>query len=201
MIYENASGTHKTPRWAQKLLSRSRHPSCVLIDIVSKARKDGAPIIVKYKHEFPDVTDLRLNFDIDRGIIVTAAFSVNGHSAGCIQETVPIAADCVLEARITKLEALRRKLGRKSPQDISEYCLYFERAGKRASVFEFYIDPRESDRLIADYYGARDLLQVLDKDPDDDDDDDNDFIEQQQPLGNVKKEKTDKAELRFIKIS
>jgi len=198
MIYENASGTHKTPRWAQKLVSRSRHSACVLIDIVSKARKDGAPIVVKFRTEFPDVTDLRINFDIDNGILITAPFSVNGKSAGCISETVLISADCVLEARITKLEALQRKLGRRPPTDISEYCLYFEHGGKRVSALEFYIDPRKSDRLIADYYGASDLLKVLDQDPDDDDSD-NDFVDQ--PLTSVKKEKTDKTDFQFIKIS
>ena len=209
MIYENASGTHKTPRWAQTLLNRSRHPACVLLDIVGKARKDGAQLLVRYRGAFPELTALALEFADMRQIKITAHFAAAASAGlGCIVELVPDQADCVLESRVSKLAALRSKLRprrqqRGVPPDISEYCLYFERAGKRVSAFEFYIDPRQSQRLIAAYYGAHDVLKLLEKDPDDDDDDDSDsdFVDQQQqPLSGMERKSTDKGQLQFIKI-
>jgi hypothetical protein len=202
MIYENSSGTHKTPRWAQKLLSRSRHPACVLLDIVGKALKDSAPILVQYRGKFCEVNDLTIEYHDDSGISIRAAFVKKGAFSHSITELVSTISDCVLEARTTKFEALRRRIKRQIP-DISEYRLYFEISGKRVSGFEFYLDPRNSPRLIASYNYAHDVSKILDADPDDDnassDGDFNSFMDQ--PLAERKEGNSDAGELQFIKIS
>lgn len=154
----------RRPKWTQSLLSRVRHPSSVLVDIVNKARRDGAPVTVRYNRRFMDLGHLTVDFDGESNIVISAQFIVNGTRGGQITELVPFATDCVLEERVTKLEALRRLLlQRSSPSaptppllnahaTVGEYCLYFESLGQRASAFEFYIDPRRSSRLLADYH-------------------------------------------------
>jgi len=159
--------SHKRrPKWTQSLLSRVRHPSSVLVDIIGKARKDGAAITVRYNRRFIDVSQMTVDFDGESNIVIAAQFIVNDTRGGTITELVPFATDCVLEERITKLEALRRLLLQRSSSTttsptpthgtsgVGEYCLYFESLGQRASAFEFYIDPRRSPRLLADYHQA-----------------------------------------------
>jgi len=197
MIYERASATHKTPRWAQTLLSRARHPSCVLLDMIARAQMDGVPIAVRYKLTYPETTGLSIKFTDGKGIQILSRFSVNGNPAGCIIEEVPTNADCVLEARATKLHVLRRRLRRVAP-DVSEYCLYFERNGRRVSDFEFYVNPQQSKLLLADLDNNHNATsKLLGDDPD--------FASEEeffdQPLSRVEIFQIENGTQQFIKIT
>jgi len=160
---------HRRPKWAQSLLNRARHPSCVLVDIIGKARKDNAPIAVKFNGTLVNLALLSVDFDAERrGICISAQFkdAKGAPSANIVSEIVPIAADCILEERVTKLEALRRRIRQPTTQDdalarLGEYCLYFEQHGRRVSAFEFHIDPRKSARLIADHQQPKHSLPPL----------------------------------------
>jgi hypothetical protein len=190
MIYQTLRGSCKTPKWAQRMVARSRQHACVIIDMLDKAKRDNARLVVKYKSKFPEIYRVDVQYSIVNGITISVDLLEKGNRR-TIVEVVNIDSDGVLEYRISKWQALKRRMG-KHKDDVSEFCLYFERKNKRASSFEFYFDPHDSPKLTADYYGSHEVSGLLlDDDPDDNDGGDEELIEGE----------NQKTGFRFVKIT
>jgi len=194
MIYETVTGAHKTPSWTQKVLSRTRNHIVTTFDMLSKVQKDYAPILVKHNGKFPNMIALRLKFDAEFGILLEADMLVNG-SVATVKEVIDLNCVGVLEHRVSRLKVFKSGFGAFGAREnlLGEYCLTFESGTKRASNFQFYIDPRKSERLMASYYESHDVFNTLLDDSDDDDDDPDE-------IGSPSSKKPDDKNFNFMQV-